>query len=77
MKLTMLLCSSCALLFSSLSLNAQQEREARMWLTTPDRTALVAPQAARCTFPRTRVNYRCLRWTMRSISSRSMVLALR
>ncbi|MGC1979016.1 MAG: glycoside hydrolase family 30 beta sandwich domain-containing protein, partial [Candidatus Sulfotelmatobacter sp.] len=37
---------SCALLFSSLSLNAQQEREARMWLTTPDRTALVAPQAA-------------------------------
>ena len=35
-----------ALLFSSLSLNAQQEREARMWLTTPDRTALVAPQAA-------------------------------
>ncbi|MGC1651351.1 MAG: glycoside hydrolase family 30 beta sandwich domain-containing protein [Candidatus Sulfotelmatobacter sp.] len=46
MKLTLLLCSSCALLFSSLSLNAQQEREARMWLTTPDRTALVAPQAA-------------------------------
>ena len=46
MKLTLLLGSSCALLFSSLSLNAQQEREARMWLTTPDRTALVAPQAA-------------------------------
>ena len=46
MKLTLLLCSSCALLFSSLSSNAQQEREARMWLTTPDRTALVAPQAA-------------------------------
>jgi glucosylceramidase len=46
MKLTLILCSSCALLFSSLSLNAQQEREARMWLTTPDRTALVAPQAA-------------------------------
>ena len=46
MKLTLLLCSSCALLFSSLSLNAQQERQARMWLTTPDRTALVAAQAA-------------------------------
>src|ERR1700691_4742418 len=46
MKLTFFLCSSCALLFSSLSLNAQPEREARMWLTTPDRTALVAPQAA-------------------------------
>jgi len=46
MKLTLLLGSSCALLFSSLSLSAQQEREARMWLTTPDRTALVAPQAA-------------------------------
>src|SRR6202034_209266 len=46
MKLTLLLFSSCVLLFSSLSLNAQQEREARMWLTTPDRTALAAPQAA-------------------------------
>jgi glucosylceramidase len=46
MKLTLLLCSSCALLFCSLSLDAQQEREARMWLTTPDRTALVALQAA-------------------------------
>ena len=46
MKLTLLLFSSCVLLFSSLSLNAQQEREARMWLTTPDRTTLVAPQAA-------------------------------
>ncbi len=45
MKLTLILVSSCALLFSSLSVNAQQEREARMWLTTPDRTALVAPQA--------------------------------
>src|SRR5580658_9248951 len=44
MKLKMLLCSFCALLFSSL-LDAQQEREARMWLTTSDRTALVAPQA--------------------------------
>src|ERR1700689_5711252 len=46
MKLTFLACLSCVLLFSSPSLNAQQEREARMWLTTPDRTALVAPQAA-------------------------------
>src|SRR5580704_5181993 len=46
MKQTLLLCCSCALLLSSVSLNAQQEREARMWLTTPDRTALVAPQAA-------------------------------
>jgi glucosylceramidase len=27
-------------------LNAQQENDARMWLTTPDRTALVTPQAA-------------------------------
>jgi glucosylceramidase len=50
MKLTFLVCLSCALLFSSLSLNAQQEREARMWLTTPDRTALVAPQAAALPF---------------------------
>src|ERR1700728_1327934 len=46
MKLTFLACLSCVLLFSSPPLNAQQEREARMWLTTPDRTALVAPQAA-------------------------------
>lgn len=46
MKLKLLLCSSCALLFSSLSSNAQQEREARLWLTTRDRTALVAPQVA-------------------------------
>jgi glucosylceramidase len=46
MKLTFLVCLSCTLLFSSPSLNAQQEREARMWLTTPDRTALVAPQTA-------------------------------
>jgi glucosylceramidase len=45
MKLALLICSSCALLFSSLSSSAQQEREARMWLTTPDRTALVGPQA--------------------------------
>jgi hypothetical protein len=46
MKLKLLLCSCCALLFCSLSSNAQSEREVRMWLTTPDRTALVAPQAA-------------------------------
>jgi glucosylceramidase len=46
MKLKLLLSSSCALLFSSLLLNAQQEREARLWLTTPDRTAVVARQAA-------------------------------
>jgi len=43
--LKLLLGSCCALLFCSLSLNAQ-EPEARMWLTTPDRTSLVAPQAA-------------------------------
>jgi len=35
---------SCALLFSSLSSNAQQKREARLWLTTPDRSAVVALQ---------------------------------
>lgn len=46
MKLKMLMCASCVVLFYSLSLHAQQEREVRMWLTTPDRTSLVAPQAA-------------------------------
>ena len=35
----------CALLITSLPSKAQQEREARMWLTTPDRGALVAQQA--------------------------------
>jgi glucosylceramidase len=45
MKLKLVLFSSCALLFSSLSSRAQQEREARLWLTTPDRAAVVAPQA--------------------------------
>jgi glucosylceramidase len=45
MKLRLVLFSSCAVLFSSLSSNAQQEREARLWLTTPDRVAVVAPQA--------------------------------
>jgi len=49
MKLKMLICSSCALLFSSLS-TAQHELAARMWLTTPDRTALVAPQATALQF---------------------------
>ncbi len=34
------------LLFSSLLSNAQQEREPRLWLTIPDRTAMMAPQAA-------------------------------
>jgi len=46
MKLRMILFSSCALLFFSVSSNAQQEREARLWLTTPDRAALVAPQTS-------------------------------
>jgi glucosylceramidase len=46
MKLTLILFSFCTLVFSSLPSTAQQEREARSWLTTPDRTALVAPQAA-------------------------------
>jgi glucosylceramidase len=46
MKLKLVLFLSCALLFSSLSSSAQQEREARQWLTTPDRANLVAPQAS-------------------------------
>jgi glucosylceramidase len=45
MNLRLVVFSSCALLFSSVSSNAQQEREARLWLTTPDRAAVVAPQA--------------------------------
>jgi glucosylceramidase len=45
MKLRLVLLSFCALLFSCLSSNAQQEREARLWLTTPDRAAVVALQA--------------------------------
>src|SRR5258708_1876744 len=46
MKLILILFSVCALLFSSLPSNAQQDRdsEARLWLTTPDRAALVALQ---------------------------------
>jgi glucosylceramidase len=47
MKLTLIVFCSCALLFSSLSSNAQQ---ARMWLTTPDRAALVTPQASSLQF---------------------------
>jgi glucosylceramidase len=46
MKLKFLLFSSCALLFSSLSSSAQQEREVRLWLTTPDRAAIIAPQTS-------------------------------
>src|SRR5580692_1426388 len=46
MKLKLLLGSSCVLLLSCLLSSAQQEREAHLWLTTPDRTALVSPQAA-------------------------------
>ncbi len=45
MKLKLVLFSCSALLFSSLSSSAQQEREIRLWLTTPDRAAVVAPQA--------------------------------
>jgi glucosylceramidase len=44
MKLRLVLFPFCALLFSSLLSNAQQEREPRLWLTTPDRAALVAMQ---------------------------------
>ena len=43
MKLKLVLFSSCVLLFSSLSSSAQQ---ARLWLTTPDRVNLVAPEAS-------------------------------
>ena len=42
MKLKLLVCSSWALLFFSLSSNVPQD--VRLWLTTPDRTALVALQ---------------------------------
>jgi glucosylceramidase len=44
MKLKLVLFSCCAMLFSSGRLSAQQEREIRLWLTTPDRSAIVAPQ---------------------------------
>ena len=43
MKLKFVLFSSCALLFSSVLSSAQQGREVRLWLTTPDRAAIVAP----------------------------------
>ena len=45
MNFRLILFSFCALVVSSSSLNAQQEREARLWITTPDRSALVALQA--------------------------------
>src|SRR6202140_2590415 len=45
MKLRLVLFSFYSLLFSCLSSNAQQEREARLWLTTPDRDAVVGLQA--------------------------------
>jgi glucosylceramidase len=48
MKLTSVVFCSCALLFSSLTSNAQQQ--VRMWLTTPDRAALVTPQASALQF---------------------------
>ncbi len=44
MKFRLILFSFCLLLFS-LPLLGQQTREPRLWLTTPDRSALVAPQA--------------------------------
>ncbi len=50
MKLKLVLFSSFALLFSSLPSNAQQEREARLWLTTPDRAAIVGLQASSLPF---------------------------
>ena len=50
MSLRLVLLSGWILLFFSLSANAQQEREARQWLTTPDRAALVAPQATALRF---------------------------
>jgi glucosylceramidase len=45
MNLRLVLLSFCPLLFSCLSSNAQQEQEARQWLTTPDRAAVVALQS--------------------------------
>jgi glucosylceramidase len=44
MKLKSVLFSCCSLLLFPLSSRAQQEDEVRLWLTTPDRTAVVAPQ---------------------------------
>jgi glucosylceramidase len=45
MNLRLVLLSFCPLLFSCLSSNAQHEQEARLWLTTPDRAAVVALQS--------------------------------
>jgi glucosylceramidase len=45
MNLRLVLLSFCPLLFSCLSSNAQPEQEARLWLTTPDRAAVVALQS--------------------------------
>ena len=50
MKLKFVRFSSCAFLFSSLLSSAQQGPEARLWLTTPDRAAIVAPQPNLLTF---------------------------
>lgn len=44
MKLRLVLLCICALLLSCLFSTAQQEREARLWLTTPDRAAVVTLQ---------------------------------
>src|SRR3984957_6715426 len=46
MKLRVVLFLSCTLLLAPYSSDAQEGREARLWLTTPDRTNVVAPQAA-------------------------------
>jgi glucosylceramidase len=45
MNLRLALLSFCPLLFCCLSSNAQHEQEARLWLTTPDRAAVVALQS--------------------------------
>ena len=45
MNLRLVLLSFCPLLFSCLSSNAQQEQEAQLWLTTPDRAAVVTLQS--------------------------------
>jgi len=50
MKRTLIVIAFCALMFSSLSSNAQ---EARLWLTTSDRAAIVAPQAVALQFSST------------------------
>ncbi len=50
MKLTLILISFCAFMSSPLSSNAQQ---AQLWLTTPDRASIVAPQATTLEFSST------------------------